>query len=227
MRFSLQRMTHAALGLTALAMAAIPAQSMAVTITTNAIVSEASVINNGNVIFARSYGGGEPSTVNGIDFSTVALGGVTVGFSGFSTCGGDFSNHFAPGSGLDRILSGCAFQHGPISTMTLGGLTVGAEYTVQQLWANTLNTTGRNSRIFTGGETVDFSFAASTPRNIMTTFTATSTTQAFLLGTGSTAEPARFQMNALVISGPAPVPAPATLALLGLGLLLARARARR
>lgn len=200
-----------------------PAQA-AVIYTFSQITGESSIIDNGDVLLTHGGSG----TINGIGFSqTSNADGVTRSFSGFGTCGGDFSNQFS--GGLNSILSSCHFQPGAGNvSLTFNGLNIGEDYSLQLLWSNTNNTTGRFGRVAIQGSAFDYN---ATPANnaysLLAEFTALSTSEVITFGRGSASESLRFQLNGFVFSGTAdPVPAPAAIALLGLGLLGLRMRRR-
>lgn len=203
-----------------------PQAAATVTYVQNHITYETDVLNVGNLLVANNLGASAPAvTVNG-----VAFGNSTAGLSNLSNGGADFSSNFPSGSPLDTLMSGLVFQAGGYSSLTLTGLTAGTDYLLQLFMANSVNSTGKTSRVSVQGSDYNLTNFGSNADYLRVSFSATGTSEVVTFGNGSGNESDRMVLNAYALHTPivAAVPEPGTAALLGLGLLgLGYARTRR
>lgn len=133
------------------------------------IGAETDIANGGSLITANSLGASPISgTVNAVTFGTSQSG-----LTNFTNGGGDFATQFTAGSGLDRILSNLVFSPNTnVSTLSLGGLTIGNSYRLQLLFSNPLNGTGHNMGVSLLGGTENIVGMGSRAVNVVAEFTA-------------------------------------------------------
>lgn len=213
-------MRHIRIAVCAMAAAvALPNAASAVPIFMQGLVTtEIDILNVGTLVSANNLGGGAvPVTVNGVAFGNDAsmLSGMFAGF-------GDFSSQFTFGSPLDNLFSGLHFQGGGSSSLTLNGLTAGADYVLQLFLANSVNQTGWQSRVTVQGHAFNMANLGGVAQYIRVGFEASSATELISFGNGSFGEPDRMVLNGYALStdqATAPVPEPASLALVGAGLV--------
>ena len=199
----------------------ISSASAAVIFSSGNITSDTEVFNTGLVVIANNLGSGATATtVNGVNF-----GVSTVGLGAMGNGGGDFSRSFAPGSGLDNLLSGLVYQGGGSSSLTLSGLTAGQNYNLQLLLQNSVNSTGRNASVNVQGQNFTLNYG-SNANYLLASFAATGNAETVNFGNGSGSESKRMVLNAYVLStegagagSASAVPEPSTLAIFALGLL--------
>lgn len=184
------------------------------------VTAETDILNVGTLIVANNLGAvalAPAVTVNGVSFGTDSSM-----LSGMVASGGDFSSQFTVGSPLDNLFTGLHFQAGGSSSLTLTGLTAGADYVLQLFLANNINQTGWQSRVTVQGHAFNMANLGGVAQYIRVGFEASSATELISFGTGSTAELERMVLNGYALSteeATAPVPEPASLALVGAGLL--------
>ena len=188
------------------------------------VLAETDLLNTGTLVAANNLGSGAGAlTLNGLVF-----GSSSAGIAGMSDGGGDFSNQFTPGSNLDLLFSSLMYQYSTGSSLTLTGLTAGADYFLQLFLSNTANNTGKASRVTVQGQQhnlTNFDAGLSTADYLRLSFTASGTSELISFGTGSVGESARMVVNAYALSdlsSTSPVPLPIPLALFGIGLLTLR-----
>lgn len=174
------------------------------------VSGDSDVSTNGSLVYALTFGGtAAPSsaTVNGVTFSpftipggfptTVTVGNVTLSESpGLLFGSNSFGTASTPFSGLSTdyktILGSGAYANNPVSiTVSLNGLTNGQDYEVQWWTNNAANITPQFGGGFTNTTATAFNSVtldANTTNAVgglgqyaIGTFTASGTTQAFLL----------------------------------------------
>jgi hypothetical protein len=205
------------------------------------------VQTNGSLVYAFGFAG-TSETVNGITFATFATPGTTTSVTNgnltLSTTGANpISNFAAFGAAAPLTGSYAALMNAADYAMasgataqpldvTLGGLTLGATYQVE-IWVNDART-GFNTRSETAGPTtLQFQVSATGNGQFETgTFTATGTSQMFVLQGSDTVHPfSASQLNAIELLQTSSVPEPATFALTGgilaLSSLLLRRRSKK
>ena len=207
------------------------------------VSGDSDVSTSGTLVAAYSLGNnpnsGNTNTVNGVDFTPVAItasapGPASVSFGGDTLTSDAVSgyDHFgAPASftaAYQSLLTSAAYEStGNIAdplVLTLNNLTVGRQYQFET-WVNDTRSFGasRNETVGSSGDSVTLAFQTGTlaaGQFVLGTFTADSTGSQVIAFTGNQdAQINAFQLRA--------VPEPAALGLLaigGLGLLLLKQR---
>ena len=182
------------------------------------VLAETDLLNTGTLVAANNLGSGAGAlTLNGLVF-----GNSSAGIAGMSNGGGDFSNQFTPGSNLDLLFSSLMYQYSTGSSLTLTGLTAGADYFLQLFLSNTANNTGKASRVTVQGQQhnlTNFDAGLSTADYLRISFTASGSSELISFGNGSGSESSRMVLNGYALSdltptSPVPLPTPLTLAIL-------------
>jgi hypothetical protein len=210
--------------------------SDAVTMSTSNDVS-----TTGTTLYAYSLNGsGGTKTLTGVDFEVAAEGAA--GVFGNLTSSVDlnqnattFSSGTTPWASLtadyQAVVKGGVYLGTDDTTWTLDGLTSGKEYQVQ-IWITDPRTAidrtayfyGEGNNTSTTAKILDFNVgnaAGGLGQYIIGTFTASGTSQSFLVeggtGAGGVAGDGGIQLNALQVRA---IPEPATIGMLGLGALI-------
>lgn len=209
------------------AFAALTSVSQAATITWGAvqtITNENDIISPTTVVQATTYGN--------LGAQTVTVGGTDIVFAdGSGNYGTPVSDAIAWGGSaaadtdFETVMDSWNF-HGDTAplTQTISGLTDGQQYQVQFFFTDARGCC--NGRTQTFGNTVadggvaSAALTAGTGEFVIGTFTASGTTQDFVIGGG----PAQNHVNAFVVAS---VPEPSSAALLGLGGLALIMRRRK
>jgi hypothetical protein len=188
------------------------------------------IINPGNVVDARDFGGLAASTVN--------VGGTDVNFTPGGITGGEgdiVSGLFDTTSttvaaDFDSVLDSGRHNGGvtPLGTISYTGLTMGGSYTLQVFssddrggkdWISDLDIGGTSTTINITGEVSSFRTATITLGAAEDSFNVD-------LSPGAGSLASIWMVNAAVLTTPVPEPGTGALALLATGLLAVRRRRR-